>query len=365
MSNTPALRTRKPSGQAPWPLILLDGEEGAGKSLAPAVLSADQRVGITYWIDLGEGSGDEYGSVPDARYEIVEHDGSYRGILEAVTAVRNEAERAAKAGEPPVVITIDSGSALWGMLKNWTTDRARRSKNGQRQLAADPDAPIKPSIDLWNDATDRWLQIVRVLQSFPGIAIITARSKDVSAMDDDGRPIKGEKERSIEAQKSIGHDASAVIHMVKEPRGAELTKVRSLRVQVPDGGALKLPTKAVGSWQVVDLAAFVFDILGCAAGETKVRDMVKLRGDNLEGLFDEMQVAPTEEDLKAIWDRVNGTLTPEERAQVLDVVNARLQALRTPAAEPAETSGTPSPVSDAAKLAAAAQAKLDASENAA
>lgn len=348
------LRTRKPTGAVPWPLILIDGEEKSGKSLAPAVLSADPRVGQTYWIDLGEGSADEYGSVPDARYEVVEHDGSYRDILAQVTAVWEEAERAANAGEPPVVLVIDSMSAMWDMLKNWTASRARRSQAGQRQLQKDPDAPVKPSMDLWNDSTDRWYKVVRLLQTMRGIVIVTARSKDVTALDDDGRPIKGaDKVRSIEAQKNLGHDASVIIHMIREPRGAELTGVRSLRVQASNENPFALPARKVGSFDVLDLAAFVFDILGCN-GQTEARDMVTLRGDDLEGVFEQINDADTEEALKAIWEDVKERLTPQERASVTEAITANLNRLRTEVDGPNVPSAQKS---DAEKLRAAAKSE--------
>lgn len=64
------LKTRKPTGAVPWPLVLLEGEEKAGKSWALAELSASDKVGDTYWFDLGEGAADEYGAIPGARYPL-------------------------------------------------------------------------------------------------------------------------------------------------------------------------------------------------------------------------------------------------------------------------------------------------------
>ena len=57
------LKTRKPTGRVPWPCILLEGEEKAGKSWALAQLSTSDRIGALYWIDLNEGAGDEYSKV--------------------------------------------------------------------------------------------------------------------------------------------------------------------------------------------------------------------------------------------------------------------------------------------------------------
>lgn len=94
------LKTRKPTGIVPWPLLLIEGEEGAGKTYSAAQFSSSDHIGQMYWIDLDEGSADEYAAIEGANYLIIEHDGTYRDILEQVEAVHAEARRAAAAGEP-------------------------------------------------------------------------------------------------------------------------------------------------------------------------------------------------------------------------------------------------------------------------
>src|SRR4051794_2845816 len=111
MAGLPTIKTRKPTGRVPWPCILLEGEEKSGKSYALAQFSASDRIGTLYWIDLNEGAGDEAGATPGADSQVVEHDGSYGEVLAAVQAIRAEARRAADAGDPPVVLGIDTGSA--------------------------------------------------------------------------------------------------------------------------------------------------------------------------------------------------------------------------------------------------------------
>lgn len=337
------IKSRKPTGQVPWPLILLEGQEGAGKSLIPVVLSASEKVGTFYWIDLGEGAADEYAALPGADYMVIEHDGSYRSILEQVTAVWHEAKRAADAGEPPVGIVVDSMSAEWAMLVKWANDRAKRSNFNQRKLKADPDAEIDVSMNYWNDATGRHYAIMNLLMTFPGIAIITARGKEVAALDDNGRPVNGKKDYSVEGQKNLRFDSSVWIRVSRDPRVSQLIKVRSLRVQVPEGDTVVLPTKKVGSWDVLDLETFIFEWLGCT-GESKPRDLQKLRGDDVEGVFDEIAACPTEDDLKAIWERIKPSLTPDQQKPVSEAVTARLAALRE----------TEAPVSDVTKLQQAA-----------
>src|SRR3712207_212179 len=150
------LKTRKPTGRVPWPCILLEGEEKAGKSWALAQFSASDRIGALYWVDLNEGAGDEYGAIPGARYELVEHDGSYAAVLAAVQAVKAEARRAAAAGEPPVVLGIDTGSAIWDGLKDWASARAAQSARNRELVKRDPNAEIVISQNLRHDAGSRW-----------------------------------------------------------------------------------------------------------------------------------------------------------------------------------------------------------------
>src|SRR4028119_1593003 len=92
------LKTRQPTGRVPWPCILLEGEEKAGKSWALAQFSSSDKIGALYWIDLNEGAGDEYGAVPGARYQLVEHDGSYAAVLAAGEGGKAEGRRGAETG---------------------------------------------------------------------------------------------------------------------------------------------------------------------------------------------------------------------------------------------------------------------------
>lgn len=186
---TPKLRTRKPTGVTPWPVILLEGEEKAGKSHKAAEFTGSEKTGQAYWLELGEDTADEYAAVPGADYLLIDHNGSYRDILGQIEAVHAEAKRAAAAKEKPVVLVIDSVSMLWRMLVNWTNDRARRSNSGQNKLRKDPDAEVKPSMNLWNDAAERWNKVMYLVRTMPGIVILLARGKEVAAVDGNGDPI--------------------------------------------------------------------------------------------------------------------------------------------------------------------------------
>jgi hypothetical protein len=364
-ANGPQIKSRKPTGEVPLPLILLSGDEKAGKSLVPVVLSRSKRIGAMYWIDLGEGTADEYAILPGADYEVIEHDGTYRDILEQVTAIWHEAARAARAGEPPVAIVVDSASAEWTMLVNWTNDRARRSRTGQKKLRDDPDAEIDPTSNLWNDATKRHYRLMNLLMTFPGLAIVTARGKDVMVMGPGGQPTT-DKVRKPEGQKGLAYDVDAWIWMTRETFKSDLMGVRSLRVSPGD----ELPTTRLDNgWEVLDLDAWVFDVLGATSNVDKA--MPQLRGDDMEGLVDLIASAPSEEDLQAIWQRVKPNLTPAHHDEVVSYITTRLEVLRRPVQD--DVDGLPAdpatpdpdepslaahgPDSDAEKLRAAAEAR--------
>jgi hypothetical protein len=205
------LNTRPPTGTVPYPLILVEGDEKSGKSWSAAMLSTSSKVGQTYWIDLGEGSADEYGAIPGANYLVVDHDGTFGQILDQILEVKTEAARARDAGEPPVVLAVDSMSALWDGLKDWTTSRAVARARKRGKSTADEDLRI--TTDLWNDAGARYRKVMTQLLTFPGIVIVTARGKEVVSMGANGQPIEGKREHKVEGHKSLAFDATVWLRL--------------------------------------------------------------------------------------------------------------------------------------------------------
>ena len=267
-----SLKVRKPTGRVPWPLILIEGSEKAGKSWACAELSASDKVGQTYWLDLGEGAADEYGAIAGARYLVLEHDGTWRSITEQVDAVKAEAERVAKLGEPPVVLVIDSITAEWELLKDWAASRARQR---QKNLPADQEPRI--SMDLWNDAGARHRKLMTTLMTFPGIVVVTARGKDVAAMDDAGKPIANTKEYKVEGQKTLAYDATVWIRVSRD-HAPLVVGCRSVHAGVRPG--VDKPRPAPG----LTLERVIFDILKCNPAEAQVRDLVNPQGVEPQGI---------------------------------------------------------------------------------
>jgi hypothetical protein len=263
------LKTRKPTGAVPWPLILIEGGEKSGKSFAAAVLSASKKVGATYWLDLSEGSADEYGAIPGARYEVILHDGSWATIVEQVREAKVEAARVAEAGEPPVVLVIDSMTAEWDLLKDWATHRAKGSDSNKARLQRDPNAEIKVPMNLWNDATARHRRLMTMLMTFPGIVVMTARGKEVASLDDNGRPIENTKEYKVEGHKTLAFDASVWIRLSRDVAPV-VVGARSVHTGIRPGR--DEPQSLPENWTIEEL---VFDLLKCDPSKAHVRDLVE------------------------------------------------------------------------------------------
>ncbi len=328
-----APRTRPPTGRAPWPLILIEGGEKAGKSWAAAQFSASERVGQMYWLDLGEGAADEYGAIPGARYLVLEHDGTWSSIMAQVRAVRDEAARAAAAGEPPVVLTVDSMTAEWDLIKDWTTNRAARSEYNRKRLAADPDAEVKVPPNLWNDANARHRRLMTILMTFPGIVVMTARGKDVIAMDDSGKPIEGGKDYKVEGHKNLAYDASVWVRLSRE-RPPIVVGARSVHAGIRPGVDRPVPVPDF------TLEWLVFEVLKCDPHGTAARAMTPMSAgaespalDDLSDvaaeLLERTEDAATVLDLEKVWKAITACLKAGQiTLPEAELVRARVQALK-------------------------------------
>jgi hypothetical protein len=273
------LKTRQPTGRVPWPCILLEGEEKAGKSYALAQFSASDMIGALYWLDLNEGAGDEYGAIAGARYQLVEHDGSYAQVLAAVQAVKSEARRAADAGEPPVVLGIDTGSAIWDGLKDWASERAATSTRNRELLKRDPNTEIVISQNLWNDAGARWRKLQTELLTFPGIVVVTARGKEVTEVDANGRPIEGRKTWSVQTHREFPYAASVWVRL-RRGRRPLVVGARSVHFGIkPNDDPAKEVTDPAATGRLLEW--LVFDALKCDPGTAHVRDLVAFHGGGL------------------------------------------------------------------------------------
>lgn len=222
------LTTRTPTGKPSWPVLALVGPEKTGKSWAAAAVSGSTHLDSTLWLSVGEQDPDEYSEVPGARFEIVEHDGTYRSILQACKDMVDEAKRRKAKSGKPVLLVVDSTGRIWNLL----TDMAQLEANKRRKQ--DSLAEAKIDTDIWNVATTRWYNILNTLKDNDGPVILTARMEVKLLFGDDGQIVVDERKRpmradTIEAQKRFGADVSAIIKL-HEPGVAELTGARSVKL---------------------------------------------------------------------------------------------------------------------------------------
>jgi hypothetical protein len=291
------LNTRRPTGAIPWPVVLLEGAEKAGKTVSLVQLSASPKVGRTVILFLGEPVTDEYGAWPGARYEIIEHDGSWPSIIGQVEDARAEAQRAYDAGEPPLVLGIDTATAEWNLLKDWGSAKARSAPSNQRRLAKDPAAEIKVHTNIWNDVGARHARLMTLLLTFPGIVVLTARGKEVASMGPDGNPIEGKKEYRVEGHKNLCYDVSCWVRMFRD-KPAIVVGARSVHAGIRPGR--DDPKELDPDWT---LEGLIFSALKCDPKRPAVQEMVTLRTDTTPAEIRDEALDPhtTPERIRELW----------------------------------------------------------------
>lgn len=214
------IQTRKPTGVPSWPILLLAGREKAGKTWAAIAASASPLIGRTLYVGIGEDDPDEYGILPGVDFDIVIHDGTYPGILEAIRAAVNE-----PASEQPTLIVVDSMTRLWNLIGDNMQAIANTRAKGRRN----PNGDYTISADLWNVAAGQWQDVMDALRLHHGPVILTARLDSVAVMEN-GQPTP-QKEWKIQGHKSLPFDATAVVEM-RERGKFLLTGVKSVRHQL-------------------------------------------------------------------------------------------------------------------------------------
>jgi hypothetical protein len=223
------LTTRKPTGLPSWPMILLAGREGAGKTWAAISASASPLIGRTLYIGVGEDDPDEYALIPGADFEIVEHDGTYGDIVRAV----RDAVAAEPVGGLPTLIILDSETKVWELI----VDNAQLVANQRRKGRPNPNGDFSINTDLWNVAADQFKDITNVLRSHRGPSIVTARLDEVMVMEN-GQPTSA-KRWKVQAHKSLPFDVGVIVEM-HERGHALITKAKSVVM------AIEKPTEAPG-----------------------------------------------------------------------------------------------------------------------
>ena len=211
---TPALATRPLSGKERHPLILLSGGYKVGKSWAIAAASADPRVARLRVLEVGRDTGamDEYGSIPGARVELIEHDSTWAGVSAQIQAAC-AAPRPEHDGYN--ILAIDGATSLWALL-------SRTAQAGGRDIGPGGWAALNAT---WDDLLD-------TLRTHDGPVILTARA------DDGGEDLKAR------VQKDLPYDVDVVVQ-ASAHRNFSLRGVRSVRFKDVPGaieiGDLNIP----------------------------------------------------------------------------------------------------------------------------
>lgn len=242
------LRTRQPSCQPSWPIILLAGVEGGGKSWTAAEATGLPMIDRAFYLEIGERMADEYGAVPGASFEIIEHNGTYLDLLSAATLAGRVKPPQGKAN----MLIVDSISELWQLLQ----DEAQLTANKRARGRKDPNGDHQITMDLWNFAKSRYDDFMQALRSFPGPVIITARLDNVMLVDG-GKPT-GEKIWKPRAEKNTPFYAQ-VVAQARRPREWVVTKVASTKMQLAPGGEMPFPNFTIGA---------LLDAMGITANTT-------------------------------------------------------------------------------------------------
>lgn len=241
------LTTRKPTGRPAWPMILIAGVEKAGKSYACAAASGSDLVDRTFWISFGEDDPDEM--APLGRFEIVQHDDTYRGLLAVLDAIEQE-----PVGDKPHLIVFDSVTKLWDLLcdEAQVTANRRAARKAAKYNRAAPVEDAAIGTDLWNTAKQRWAHVIRALKDHPGPVLLTARLDEVVVMQGD-TPTK-DRIWKVKAEKTLPYDVGAIVQL-RGHRDAYLTGVRSMRYDAPPDAVNPYPGFTVaGLWERLGLA---------------------------------------------------------------------------------------------------------------
>ena len=255
MSTVPELKTRRPTGKPPWPMILLAGAEKCGKSYSAAAFSASDLIDRTFWIEIGEGAADQYGALPGARYEIVEHDGTYKSIGRAIRAATMQPR--GEDGKPHAIV-VDSMTELWDLL----SDEAQAAANRRKGKGDDGEAQI--TMDLWNTAKKRWRAVIDVLRTYDGPVILTSRLEQVAVMTPNGQPTTA-KTLKVRSEKNLPFEVDAIVQ-IPEPQKYQLTGVRSVHWNRAPGEAVDFPGFTVDAL----LRRLGLDAVGATSARTYV-----------------------------------------------------------------------------------------------
>ena len=226
MPYTPTVR--RPTGVPAAPLIMVSGPPKSGKSLASYALGMSDRIANTWVVDLGEGSGDEYGDL--GCYDLLDWGRTFRDLQDTV---RWAIDQPVPEGQLNALI-IDSGTELWDSLKLRADKRARSSRKNAEALRKDPDFEVDVSMPYWNDAKEAWARIISPMRLAGHLVGVVCVRTDIVAEVVNGAPTN-RRVSSYQCEKTLPAVVTAHV-AVDDAHVARLVEVRSRLVQLPTGG---------------------------------------------------------------------------------------------------------------------------------
>lgn len=207
------LRLRPAVETVPWPVVLLTGPAGAGKTHMIAEAAASEAVSGVLLLEWGTQGADSYAACGAERLHRIDHDGSWEDIVGQVLAAAEYCREALGRGEAPYLLAVDSITSAWTQVMGWAHDRPRTSLRGQAMLGADPDAVLEPGFGGWQDANDRHAELMDAVLGFPGPVVLAARGREVTEVDPSTGVPTGRMAYKTEGHKGLEFAASVVVRM--------------------------------------------------------------------------------------------------------------------------------------------------------
>ncbi|WP_228941814.1 hypothetical protein [Nocardioides sp. Leaf374] len=229
-ARTGTYTARRPTGVTPWPLLLVAGVEKTGVRYAAAQASGSGRFARTFWITVGADLPDPYAAVPGADFEIVEHDGTFTGLLGAVQWA------SAQPAERPNLLVFTSATALWAMCHEQAQATAHERHDASGATVGPKGVDTTP--DLWATANTRHNRVISALRAHPGPVVVTAVLDPGEVVDADGNPTPERRWRPV-TQKRLPDAATAIVHLRGYRRGYLVgANAPALAPETGDPGAL-------------------------------------------------------------------------------------------------------------------------------
>lgn len=234
------------SGVAEPPLVTLAGVDHSGKTLQWARAGTLPYFPRALVVPFNEGQADHYGAI--GGFEIVQHDGSYRDLLDAVLWATEQPD---VDGYPPLVVF--DGSTELNDLLNREQDliayrRAVRKAQERKKTEPHPD-DIKIGFDQYAAIKERFLEVMNALANHRGMAITTCLMEEVTVVDSQGNPTKDTMLKWA-THKSLKKKSDFAIEL-RERHASDgyLVAVRDPSMKmIPNGRERRIPDFTIGKF---------------------------------------------------------------------------------------------------------------------